>query len=84
MSNPRSRPLPPHTPIERSRARLGDGFVLIGGWQHRYDPEPQHRKHVIIEARQRRVARLRALSERKGCTEERRAKLVKKAKAVGR
>lgn len=88
MSSVRRRPvdwaLPAHKPIERKRARLGDGFVLIGGWQRRYLPEPQHRRHVIVEARTARVARLRALAERKCCPPKRRAKLLRKARAVGK
>lgn len=80
--DPWSRYVPEHTPIERSHVRLGDGFVLVGGWQVQYGWDPQHRRHVVVEMRQRHAARLRALAERKHCPAWRRAKLARKLKAA--
>jgi hypothetical protein len=63
INTDRSRPFTwtttAHTPIERSHERQG-GFVLVGGWQCKYDPTPAHREALFeriaaeaVEARQR-------------------------------
>lgn len=39
--------LPTHRPRERSHQRIDDGFVLIDGWQRRYDPTPERRTLVL-------------------------------------
>jgi hypothetical protein len=39
LTDPWTRKLPEHKPIERSRERIDASFVLVGGWQVKYEPE---------------------------------------------
>jgi len=45
-----------HTPRERSRVRIDDGFILLGGWQIRYEPTPERRAEVLGKEWAARVA----------------------------
>lgn len=51
MNNDRKRPFTwrsrEHVPIERIRERISGGFVLVGGWQVKYDPTPEHRRELF-------------------------------------
>jgi len=44
--NSNSIELPEHEPIERSVKRIDGGFVLVGGWQIKYDPAPGRVKEL--------------------------------------
>lgn len=53
---PKDWELPEHRPIERSRERIDAGFVLIGGWQTKYEPGPDHRRWILSKECRRQLA----------------------------
>lgn len=46
-------------PRKRTYERIDGAFVLMDGWQIKYDPLPEHRAQVLDVARRNRMARVR-------------------------
>ena len=56
LTDPWIREWPECKPRERTRERIDDGFVLVGGWQTCYSPTPERRAEVTGKAWAARLA----------------------------